>query len=130
VAGVTPESRGDDGRAADRAEAAGRLAARRAATLRRLERLDREFAGIVEASASGATDDEHDPEGATIAFERQHVAALAGRARQELADIDAAMRRLAQGSYGTCEGCGRPIAAARLAARPVTTRCIGCASRR
>jgi RNA polymerase-binding protein DksA len=106
------------------------LAAERADTLERLSGLERELRGIIESSGSAGTDDEHDPEGATVAFERQHVAALIGQARAHLAEIDAAVRRLAEGSYGTCERCGRPIGAARLAARPVATTCIGCAARR
>ena len=77
------------------------LAAERAGTLERLAALEREFAGIAESSPSA--DDEHDPEGATIAFEREHVAALARQARQHLAEIDSATCRLADGSYGTCE---------------------------
>jgi DnaK suppressor protein len=109
--------------------AAELLAAERADTLRRLRALEREFAGIIESSGSGGTDDEHDPEGATIAFERQHVAALASQAGQHLAEIDAALRKLADGSYGRCETCGQPISAARLAARPTAARCITCASR-
>jgi RNA polymerase-binding protein DksA len=104
------------------------LAAQRASTLDRLAALEREFAGIAESSPNA--DDEHDPEGATIAFEREHVAALAAQARQHLAEIDAALGRLANGSYGTCEICGQPIGAARLDARPVTTTCIRCASTR
>lgn len=106
------------------------LAADRAGTLQRLSGLERELAGIIESSSSAGTDDEHDPEGATIAFERQHTAALLSQARQHLTEIDAAMARLAEGSYGVCAGCGQPIGAARLAARPVTTRCVTCASRR
>ena len=43
--------------------------------------LEREFAGIAEAASAGGTDDEHDPEGATLAFERQHTAALLEQAR-------------------------------------------------
>ena len=110
--------------------AAELLAAERVGTLQRLSGLERELAGIIESSSSAATDDEHDPEGATLAFERQHTAALAGQARQHLAQIDAAVARLADGSYSVCESCGQPIGAARLAARPVTTTCISCASRR
>jgi DnaK suppressor protein len=106
----------------------GVLAVERASTLERLAALEREFAGI--AGSSPSADDEHDPEGATIAFEREHVAALAGQARQHLAEIDAALGRLADGSYGTCETCGQPIGEERLAARPVTATCIRCASRR
>ena len=107
-----------------------RLAAERALALERLDGLERELRGIIESADTAGTDDEHDPEGATIAFERQHVAALVGQAREQLAQIDAAMRRLADGSYGRCERCGQPIGAARLAARPVATMCIRCASRR
>jgi DnaK suppressor protein len=106
------------------------LAAQRAETRQRLTELEREFAAILESPGADGTDDEHDPEGATIAFERQHAAALLTRARQHLARIDAAMRRLAEGRYGTCEDCGRPIGAARLTARPVAATCINCASRR
>ena len=114
---------------AGEAEVAELLAAQRAATVRRLEGHEREFAAIVE-SAGLAADDEHDPEGATIAFERQHVAALTDQAREQLARIDAAMHKLAHGSYGRCESCGQPIGAARLMARPVATTCMSCAARR
>jgi RNA polymerase-binding transcription factor DksA len=105
------------------------LAAERASVLERLAGLERELAAIIEAGSAG-TDDEHDPEGATVAFERQHLAALVSQARGHLAQIDAAMLRLAEGTYGTCEGCGAPISAGRLAARPVSTLCITCAARR
>lgn len=106
------------------------LAADRADTLQRLRGLEREFSGIVESSGPAGTDDEHDPEGATIAFERQHIAALLNQAHQHLAQIDAAMGRLAEGHYGMCENCRAPIGAARLAARPAASTCIGCASQR
>ena len=106
------------------------LAAARERTMARLASLEREFAGIVEAARGAGTDDEHDPEGATVAFERQHVAALARAAREHLADIDAALARLAEGSYGTCQACGQPIGAERLAARPSVRTCIGCTRHR
>ena len=106
------------------------LAAARERAVARLASLEREFGGIVEAAQGAGTDDEHDPEGATLAFERQHVAALARAAREHLADIDAALARLAEGSYGTCQACGRPIGAERLAARPAARTCIGCTRRR
>jgi DnaK suppressor protein len=101
-----------------------------AATRARLNRLEREFAGIVESSSAAGTDDEHDPEGATTAFERQHVAALVTQAREHLAQIDAAAGKLADGRYGRCEDCGQPIGAARLAARPASPTCVQCAARR
>jgi RNA polymerase-binding protein DksA len=106
------------------------LAAERASTLERLAGLEREFGGIVESAGSANTDDEHDPEGATIAFERQHVAALVGQNREHLAEIDSALRKLDDGSYGVCETCGQPVGAERLAARPTAAKCVRCASQR
>ena len=73
---------------------------------------------MVAASRSSNADDEHDPEGATIAFERQQVVALLDQARRRLADVEAALARREAGDYGICETCGRPIAPERLAARP------------
>lgn len=74
-----------------------------------------------------AVDDEHDPEGATIAFERAQVAALLRDERVLLAATDAALLRLAQGAYGNCSRCGGAISAERLAALPATPTCIACA---
>src|SRR5580693_4499724 len=92
--------------------------------------LEREFAGLAEAASSAGTDDEHDPEGATLAFERQHAAALLEAAREQVAAVGAALERLEQGRYGVCEQCGRPIGEDRLAARPAARTCIGCAGGR
>jgi DnaK suppressor protein len=103
------------------------LAAERAAVLAQIAALTGEFDAVVAASQSSNADDEHDPEGATIAFERQQVAALLAVARQRLADVDAALARRDAGTYGRCERCGRPIAAERLAARPAARTCIDCA---
>jgi DnaK suppressor protein len=109
---------------------ARRLAEERQAALDRLAALERDFSAIVDAAGQANADDEHDPEGATTAFERQHVAALLDQARRQLAQADAAIARLEAGEYGRCERCGQPIAAARLAARPTASTCIRCASRR
>jgi RNA polymerase-binding transcription factor DksA len=106
------------------------LAADRSRTAGRVTALERDFSGIVAASGSAGTDDEHDPEGATTAFERQHVAALLSEARDHLAGIDAALRKVEDGSYGICERCGQPVGAERLAARPAAATCIRCAARR
>ena len=99
----------------------------RAETLAQIAALTAEFDEVVAASRSSNADDEHDPEGATIAFERQQVAALLESARQRLADVDDALVRARAGGYGVCESCGAPIAAERLAARPQARTCIGCA---
>jgi RNA polymerase-binding transcription factor DksA len=87
---------------------AARLLAERALTVAQIEALAREFDGIVEAAEGVATDDEHDPEGHTIAFERQQVAGQLRDARTRLRDIDDAFARIAAGCYGMCASCGRP----------------------
>ena len=85
---------------------------------------------IVESAKGGATDDEHDAEGATIAFERAQAMALLEETRIQVEALDTALARVDHGSYGVCESCGQDIAPERLAARPSATLCITCASRR
>jgi DnaK suppressor protein len=97
-------------------------------TTERLAALTGDYAGIVEASKDSNADDEHDPEGSTIAFERSQVGTLVEDARQQLAEVDAARARLAAGTYGTCEECGDPIGEGRLEARPTARTCIRCAA--
>lgn len=103
------------------------LEADRERTCRRLADLTRDFGGIVAASRHSNADDEHDPEGATIAFERSQVQALAAQAEAHLAEVDAALDRVRAGTFGVCERCGGAIPAARLTARPVARTCVGCA---
>ena len=97
-------------------------------TVGRLANLTEEFYEVVAASRDSNADDEHDPEGTTIAFERSQLGALAEQARHHLAEIGAAMARLAAGTYGICESCSRTISDERLRARPVARTCISCAS--
>ncbi len=85
------------------------------------------FEEIVEATSDVATDDEHDVEGHTIAWERQQIAALVDETRITLADIAAAERRLDEGTYGICTMCGRAIAEGRLEALPASPTCVNCA---
>ncbi|WP_345216461.1 TraR/DksA family transcriptional regulator [Georgenia halophila] len=87
-----------------------------------------DFDAMVAASRGSNADDEHDPEGATIAFERSQVGGLVRQARLHLGEIDAAMERLDAGTYGVCESCGGAIGEARLRARPVARTCIECAA--
>jgi DnaK suppressor protein len=107
-------------------EARTLLAEERATAVRRLASLTEDFDAIVAASKDTNADDEHDPEGATIAFERSQVDALVGQARRRLAEIDAALGRVDDGSYGTCVTCGRAIPDERLAARPTALTCVTC----
>ena len=104
-----------------------RLVRERTRALRRLAELTEDFDGVVSASRDTNADDEHDPEGATIAFERSQLSALAHQARAHLEQVDAALQRLDDGTYGLCVRCGAPIGEARLEARPAATTCITCA---
>jgi RNA polymerase-binding transcription factor DksA len=106
-----------------------RLEADRQETLARLTDLTDDYDGIVAASRDTNADDEHDPEGSTIAFERSQVGSLVRQVQTHLREIDAAEARLVAGTYGTCEGCGGQIGGARLEARPVARTCIRCATR-
>ena len=52
--------------------------------------------------------------------------ALVSRDLAELAEVEAAIARMADGSYGECSDCGLPIPAARLSAYPTARRCVAC----
>jgi DnaK suppressor protein len=103
------------------------LSAARVELAGQVRALAADLRGIVEAADLTATDDEHDPEGATIAFERAQSAALLDQARARLAAVGAALERLDAGTYGRCTRCGAAIGADRLAARPAAATCIRCA---
>jgi DnaK suppressor protein len=100
-----------------------RLAANEAQERRLLQQLDR----MTAASQHSNSDDEHDPEGATIAFERQQAAALLDQVRSTGDALRRALAAAGRGEGVACEVCGRPIDADRLSARPHARTCIACA---
>jgi DnaK suppressor protein len=108
-------------------DARAALDAERVLARARIRSMRKEFDEIVEASAGSNADDEHDPEGATIAFERARVAAMLKEAQAALDDLDRAADRLLVGTYGACEHCGEVIAPERLEALPATRTCVRCA---
>jgi DnaK suppressor protein len=75
-------------------------------------------------------DDEHDPEGSTVSLDQARDAALLARTEASLAELEEALHRLRDGSYGRCVTCGRDIPAARLWARPEARSCVPCSERR
>lgn len=103
------------------------LEAKLASAHLRLARLTDDFDGVVAASRDTNADDEHDPEGATIAFERSQLNAVIQQTRIQVSEAQAALKRWDAGEYGLCERCGQPIGAERLEARPTASACIACA---
>lgn len=70
--------------------------------------------------------DNHLADIATYTYDRELDSTLEESEEQHLAHVDAALERIASGTYGTCENCGNPIGAERLEAMPWVTLCIDC----
>lgn len=100
------------------------LLAQRASLLEQLATLRGGKLSRAEASANhfGQAEDST----AQVSTERELEFALDARETDELAMVDAALRRIEDGSYGLCVDCGVQIPAARLHAAPEAARCIGC----
>lgn len=109
---------------------AERLAEEHESTTRRIAALARQVDALAEQQALTTHDDEHDPEGVTIGFERAQLQGLLAGARRDLEALDRAIRRLAEGTYGRCVVCGEPIPEARLEALPAVETCLACSGRR
>jgi DnaK suppressor protein len=73
------------------------------------------------------TDDGQDPEGPALDFERSQSTVVLVQSRSHLDQIEHAIGRLDQDTYGTCARCGDGIPFARLEARPYTAHCVRCA---
>ncbi len=80
--------------------------------------------------SGGEAFDQNFADSSQVTAERGEVEALAGNLRESLNDVEAALAKLDEGTYGTCEGCGQPIDPARLEAKPAARLCMDCASRR
>ncbi|UCZ90783.1 TraR/DksA family transcriptional regulator [Gordonia sp. WA4-43] len=105
------------------------LLAERERTAALIESLSSRLAAVLEATSDAAADDEHDPEGSTLAVELGHLVAQLERSRVRLDEIGAALDRVGAGAYGRCEDCGEPIGAERLEVLPATRQCVRCAAR-
>jgi DnaK suppressor protein len=68
--------------------------------------------------------DQHQADVGTETFEREKDLSILENVEAELADIEHALARLNDGTYGTCEACGRPIDEARLDAMPAARLCL------
>jgi RNA polymerase-binding transcription factor DksA len=85
---------------------------------------------LVELGFDRDSFDEGFADSGQVTAERGEVEALVGTLRETLTDIDAALAKFENGTYGLCEACGNPIADARLEAMPAARLCITCASKR
>lgn len=98
------------------------LEAERASLTEQAERLEADFLD----ESWKETRSEDDAFAGTATHERERTISLARSARAVLDQIDAALRRIDDGSYGRCVRCGEPIPVARLEAIPQATYCMDC----
>ena len=92
-----------------------------------VESLTANFNDIADAVDASPPDDEHDPEGHTIAFERSQLSGRRDEYLRRIIELAAAERRLDDESSSRCETCDKPIPLERRLAVPATTRCVECA---
>ena len=99
----------------------------RARVVRTLSAQEEELAGLMRDAGDGAGHDQADM-GAT-SFERDQELTVVNNEREKLAQIDRALARIADGTYGICESCGNPIGKGRAMAFPRATLCLTCKQR-
>ena len=86
-------------------------------------------AQLTEHASDGAMEyDENFADSGQVAAEQGENRALVNQLAETLADVERALAKLDEGSYGACESCGNDIGEARLEAMPATRYCITCAS--
>src|SRR4029453_13549391 len=105
------------------------LESERANYLRQAESLQAEADSLTEARGPGDVQfDEESGEGDTLAVERERDLALSAQARAAIEQIDTAIAKIHEGTYGTCENCGTAIPKERLKALPYAALCVKCKS--
>ena len=95
----------------------------------RLEELRHEYDALSEESEDDARHelshyDQHQADTGTETFDRERDLSILEQIEGELADVEHALQRLDEGTYGTCEACGKPIPDARLETLPATRFCV------
>jgi RNA polymerase-binding protein DksA len=80
-----------------------------------------------EVEEISGTSDNHLAETASVTLDREIDYTLEENSGQVLAEIDGALKKIDDGTYGTCENCGKQIAPERLEAHPWASLCIDCA---
>src|SRR5438067_13900628 len=77
-----------------------------------------------EAISELASYDQHQADTGTETFEREKDLSILERVESELSDVEHALNRLDDGTYGLCAACGKPIGDTRLEAMPATRFCV------
>jgi len=110
----------------ERREATKLLAEERSRLEQLRASIEAEAAALSERGMTGelSSADQHPADTATETFEREKDLSILDRIDAQLADVARAEKRLAAGTYGTCEACGRPIDEDRLRARPAARFCL------
>jgi DnaK suppressor protein len=72
--------------------------------------------------------DDESGEGSTTAVDRERDLALSAQARAEVVEIDVALDKIDEGTYGVCDKCGKSIPKARLEVIPWAALCVNCKS--
>ncbi len=88
--------------------------------------LHEETPGSLEEETEESMVDNHLADVATATLDREIDYTLEENSEHVLAEIDEALGRIENGTFGTCVRCGKPIAEERLEAIPYATRCIDC----
>jgi DnaK suppressor protein len=101
----------------------------RSTYLRQAESLQAEADSLTEDREPGDVQfDEESGEGDTLAVERERDLALSAQARAAIEEIDRAVDKIHDGTYGQCDSCGNPIPEERLRALPHAALCVRCKS--
>ncbi|WTK91985.1 TraR/DksA C4-type zinc finger protein [Kribbella sp. NBC_01510] len=113
--------------AAELAELRGELEADVVHLRKEIHDAEQEIVGLLRDGGDGAGNDQADVGSTTL--ERDHEMSLANNARDMLDQIERALAKIDDGTYGVCESCGNAIGKGRLQAFPRATLCVSCKER-
>jgi DnaK suppressor protein len=106
-----------------------KLLAERERLGREIAELDADLSESLSDSSEESPYDQHMAETAAVTLDRQIDLTLEENARAAISQIDRALQKLENGSYGSCDACGKPIGDERLEVAPFATLCIDCKRR-
>ncbi len=110
----------------DRKALRTRLLNERERAVQEIAELDADLSKSLEDSSGGSPYDQHMAETAAATLNREIDLTLQDNARAALAQIDRALHKLEDGTYGLCDKCGKSIGEGRLSIAPFATLCVEC----